>query len=63
MTARPLPTDIGAERLIELFYAAATTKAYGAALSLIADSGRFTDAERGDLARAMARCWAKVAQL
>ena len=63
MTARPLPTAIGAESLIELFDAAATAKAYGAALSLSADSGRFTDAERGDLARAMARCWARVAQI
>jgi hypothetical protein len=42
MTSRPLPTDIGAERLIELFDAAPTTKAYGVALSLMADCGRFT---------------------
>jgi hypothetical protein len=63
MTGSPLPTDISSERVIVLFDAAATTEAYGAALSLIADSSRFSDAERGDLARVMARCWARVAQL
>ena len=45
------------------FDAAGTRSDFGSALAGIGNSSRFTDDERGDIARAIARCWGRVAQL
>jgi hypothetical protein len=53
---------MSSDDLIALFDEADSLKAYGRALAAIGDSARFSDTERGELARAMARCWGRVAQ-
>jgi hypothetical protein len=49
--------------LVAEFEAAGTRSEYGRALAGIGNSSRFTDDERGDIARAITRCWGRVAQL
>jgi hypothetical protein len=48
--------------LIAMFDGAATLKDYGRALATIGDSARLSDEERGEIARAMSRCWSRVSQ-
>jgi hypothetical protein len=52
-----------AAEIVATLDAASTRSDYGAALDAIGKSSRFTDAELGDLARAMGRCWARVSQM
>ena len=51
---------MSASAIIELFDLALTRGDYGRVLSEIGDSSRFTDEERGAIARAMAGCWGRV---
>jgi hypothetical protein len=53
---------MSSDDLIALFDASATLKDYGRALAAIGDSARFNNVERGELARAMTRCWSRVSQ-
>jgi hypothetical protein len=53
---------MSAEHLVAIFDAATTREGCGAALDTIGDSARFTDQERGEIARAMTRCWSRVSQ-
>jgi hypothetical protein len=53
---------MSAQDLVAIFDEAESLKAYGRALAALGDSARFTDEERGELARAMTRCWSRVSQ-
>jgi hypothetical protein len=55
-----IATEPTADDIVEAFDTATTRQAYGAVLASIGDSSRFDDAERGAIARAMARCWGRV---
>jgi hypothetical protein len=54
-TIKPIADNIVAE-----FDAADTREAYGKPLAAIGDDSRFTDDERGDIARAMTRALSRV---
>jgi hypothetical protein len=58
-----LASEATAVHLVARFDAAGTRSEYGGTLADIGNSPRFTDDERGDIARAIARCWGRVAQL
>jgi hypothetical protein len=53
---------MNAADLIAMFDAASSLKDYGRALAAIGDSDRLNDEERGEIARAMTRCWSRVRQ-
>jgi hypothetical protein len=54
---------MSAQSLVELFNLALTRADYGQALAAIGESARFSNQERGEIVRAIIRCWSRIAQL